>query len=80
MAGQSGYNAANWVTEEEVKKKTVEALKQLAAAKIADREAMTNLVEHISSNKSTAAALLKLQEKNHSNSTTGTSNENRRQI
>ena len=62
MAGQSGYNAANWVTEENIKDKTAEALEQLAAATIADQKAMANLAEHINQNNSTAVALVKLQE------------------
>ena len=63
MAGQGGYNSANMVTEDKYfRDKTAEALKQLAAATIAGREAMVNLAHHIRSNNSSAAALVKLQE------------------
>ena len=42
--------------------KMAEPLEQLAAAKMVDKEAMANLAHRISTNNSTAAALLKLQE------------------
>ena len=63
MAGQDRYNSANMVTEDEyVRDKTEKALEQLAAETIANREAMANLAQHIISNKSTSAALVKLEE------------------
>ena len=62
MASQGGYNSANMVTEDEyIRDKTAEALEQLAAATISDREAMANLAQHISSNNRTVVALVKLQ-------------------
>ena len=62
LAGQGGYNSANMATDDTYYDKTAEALSELAAATMADREAMANLAQGISTNNSTAAALTKLQE------------------